>query len=159
MKVIFLDIDGVLNSSGTFIYESGLRRKNRKDKFPYKLSEHMNDVLCSNFNEILKRYPHVKIVISSSWRNLRTMDFIKARLEYHGVDSSRIIGKTPYYPGLPRGLEIEDWLKEYPFVTKFVIIDDNSDMANLKEHLVQTKTEDGLVLSKAQEVIEKLRTR
>jgi hypothetical protein len=43
-----------------------------------------------------------------------------------------------------RGEEIQAWLTENPDVTQFVILDDDSDMAHLIDHLVQTDHKVGL---------------
>lgn len=54
--------------------------------------------------------------------------------------------KTPRVFGGARGLEIDDWLSKnlYAGETRFVILDDESDMAHLIDHLVQTNMETGL---------------
>ena len=48
------------------------------------------------------------------------------------------------YERLERGMEIAEWLKGHPEVTSFVILDDCSDMAELKHRLVLTNPIDGL---------------
>ena len=53
------------------------------------------------------------------------MDELKAKLDEYGIDSTRVIGKTPQTFSGDRGREIHMWMDEHPEVTKFVIFDDN----------------------------------
>lgn len=52
-----------------------------------------------------------------------------------------------------RGHEIQEWLDDHPFVQRFVIVDDDGDMAHLMSKLVQTDFTDGLTKEKAGEII------
>ncbi len=53
-----------------------------------------------------------------------------------------------------RGSEIQHYLDNNPDISKFVIIDDDSDMGELLPHLIQTKFEDGLQDTHAEKIIE-----
>lgn len=121
MKVVFLDIDGVLN--------------NFKDRnFGTKLSA----ISCKNLNSLLDKNPDLKIVISSSWRS-NGLEFMKKMLSENGIDEKKVVDVTGNERG-NRGHQIQCWLDGNAEVTKFVILDDNSDMGNLLSHLVKTNS-------------------
>jgi len=119
MKVIFLDIDGVLN-----LFTDG------KDKWGYNF----NTDLVNNFQWLIDR-SGAKIVISSSWKNWG-LTWLKSMWEDRGL-RGEIIDITPndviispldYIEGVDRGLEIKQWLLNNPAVKEWIIIDDVSDM-------------------------------
>lgn len=113
MKVLFLDIDGVLNHEATF------------------LALDRNDMIAP---ECVKRLfalierTGAKIVLSSSWRGIPDLE---ERLERAGV-MAHVISRTPKLSGDAykcRGSEIEDWLNSNPSPpTHYAIVDDDSDM-------------------------------
>ena len=161
MKVIFLDFDGVLNSQGSFLFES-CRRNTWKEQ---GVKGPVNNTLCNvctvNFQYALQHYKDVKVVISSTWRLLFTLDELKVILDKYHIDSSRVIGMTKEDPSdnHSRGDEIQWWLDEHPEVTHYVIIDDNDwDITGKhgKDRFVQTTWEGGMTFAHTQELIEKL---
>ena len=118
MKVIFLDFDGVLNSEASFRHE--IRRKNSR------VSDTLSVVACSNLQYILEQDSAVKIVISSSWRNMHSLQQLRDILSAYGITGTAVIGKTPSVLSGDRGHEINLWLADNPNVTKFVVIDDDN---------------------------------
>jgi hypothetical protein len=119
--IIFLDIDGVLNSMQTANYR-------HKQYIKGKISDSNFDDAChiclSNLETILESVPDLKVVISSSWRLGQTLEgmkniFRKWGFEY--IDS--IIGLTPSSKDHYRGLEIKAWLDKNP-TKNFVVLDD-----------------------------------
>lgn len=127
MRVIFLDVDGVLNSL--------------RDRFSTELvSEYHFDFLKE-----LVDATDAKIVLSSSWRiGFNAMSQpeknLLAKLESWGLE---IYDFTPIMTG-SRGDEIREWLAINP-VDSFVILDDESDMEEFREtNLVQTNMNVGL---------------
>ena len=133
MKVIFLDIDGVLN-----VYCEG------RDQFGCTFHSNFVD----NLRNIIEQ-TGAKIVISSSWRSdgLKTMQEMWKFRNYPG----EVIAITPfswelmdlglfeYYDQIDRGHEIELWLKMHPEVSNYVIIDDDNDMLdNQRANFVRT---------------------
>ena len=109
MKVIFLDIDGVLNMYGASC---------RTFMKPY--GQHIEPHLVNRLNYILEKVEDLKIVISSSWRF--DMKDLEKQIKEQGFKYwDRVIGKTPV--GDARGLEILDWLSEKE-VEKYLVIDD-----------------------------------
>lgn len=146
MKVIFLDFDGVLNSEASFRME--IRRKNSR------VSDSLSAVACSNLQYILDQDSDIKIVISSTWRKIHTLVELGNILESYGV-KAKIIGKTPVTFDGNRGREITSWLEGNPNVTKFVILDDDSDAGSVKDsrgHFFQTTWEDGLLNKQAKQI-------
>ena len=125
MKVIFLDVDGVLNSS--------------QDGFNIKLETRKHLVLLKQ----LVDETGAEIVLSSSWRIYdKTRVFIKKKLEEYGI---ALIGFTPD-TGESKGKEIKKWLDETPYsIESFVILDDDSDMDEYTHaKLVKTDSNIGL---------------
>lgn len=124
-KIIFLDIDGVLNSNDWYIRTRGKNKKDEGDIDPQAVSY---------LNEIIKN-TSAKIVMSSSWRT----DFENScNLLYEkGLISNSIIGKTPSFvyqcqdddirESLCRGNEIKYYIDKNN-VTSYVILDDDKDM-------------------------------
>lgn len=129
MKVLFLDIDGVLNRSGTqeklntiFGPFTGIDWR-LLDKFK---------IWCSN-------RPDLSIVLSSSWRLDERYDHAFTNhlkeLGINWIDTTPNLGH--------RGKEIATWLDEHD-VTAYAILDDMSDMHPVGAHLVQTSESRGL---------------
>lgn len=125
MKVIFLDFDGVLNSAASFVYEKRVRKARPETDDLGPVNQTLCKVCTSNFQHILDEVPDAKIVISSTWRQLFDLEWLEDKLAEYGIDSSRVIDKTPSMYGRERGREIESWLEDHPEVTQFVILDDN----------------------------------
>lgn len=119
-KIIFLDIDGVLNVM-----------RPRRDMF----GNLFHRDFVRNLNHIIDE-TGAKIVISSSWREdgLETMQKMWKVRKLPG----EVIDITPFWPTLPetkrmmdygyrdRSCEIQEWLLTHPVET-FVIIDDDHE--------------------------------
>jgi hypothetical protein len=136
MKIIFLDIDGVLNSEIYFIE----RYKNAKkgDGDPSMLDEG----LIKNLNDIVDK-TGAEIVISSSWR-ASGLDECNDKLTEKGLIKKAISitphlyfekNKYDYSYSVPRGCEIKAWIEmnkgiinEKVSKLRYAILDDDSDM-------------------------------
>lgn len=158
MKVIFLDFDGVLNSAGSFLYESRRRKEWKEQGVSGRVNETLCNVCTSNFQAVLDQYPEVKVVISSTWRELYDLEWLKQKLASYHIDSSRVIDRTPSTIDNARNREIHMWLAQHPEVTHYVIVDDNIyDGLHLNVgRFVNTSWETGLTLDKAYEMIQLL---
>ena len=136
MKVLFLDIDGVLNSQDFF-----LKRKYAlvSSLLTYPLSEF--DILAvERVNTILDK-TNAKLVISSDWRFMEELDDILKKV---GLRHS-IHDITPYGMGKDRGYEIQEWLDKHDNVENYAIIDDiNNMLSGQQSHFVQTSDIHGL---------------
>jgi len=152
MKVIFLDIDGVLNSTDYMnachinfrsAVEVGIASYPIPEGFVRDKFGHIFDPRCTLYLEALINTTGAKIVISSTWR-------------FSGIEVMRELWKSRMLPGEiigitpvtkhDRGQEIKTWLDDHgKDVTHYVIIDDDSDM--LKEqsnNFVKTDNRYGL---------------
>ena len=134
MKVLFLDIDGVLNTHKTRLLHGNvfINSVGVKDKL---------DPYGSLFIKRLTQHG-IQIVLSSAWRGGKRFAEEKER-----AFSFPIIDRTPShpFPGSIRGDEIKVWLDKHPEVTHYYIVDDDPDM--LQEQLpnfVQTKHQEGI---------------
>ena len=113
MKILFLDIDGVLNSTRTCVafggYPMELKHIAAFDQVAIRLIQR----LCDSAG--------VQVVLSSAWRLHCDFKDVGAAL---GLP---IIDRTPSLSG-NRGSEIARWLSEHPEVEQYAIIDDDGDM-------------------------------
>lgn len=130
MKIIFLDIDGVLNHEA--FYKERYEKRNDGNVIEHPYSE-VDPKCVANLNTLITD-TNAKIVISSTWRH-SGLSYCEDVLGYHGF-MGEIIDITPSSPTRFRGLEILDWIKNneeligephYNF-TEYVILDDDSDM-------------------------------
>lgn len=147
MNIIFLDIDGVVNtlmiSTTPFNTNRGTISRNG---FYYKLNT-PNDLEVSNvqavmwLNKLCKK-TNSKIVITSTWR-IEKDGFEKAKKALYNtglLKDIEIIGATPYLSS-NRGYEIKEWLKNNKNVINYVILDDDCDMLKeQRKHLVLINT-------------------
>lgn len=110
-----------------------------------------------------------KVVITSTWRKLcgdvSMWNYFLVACGFKG----QVLGTTPIL-NTYRGLEIETWLKIYEDehatpktsyyyegkIESFIILDDDNDMLNLKDHLVLTNNKLGLQDEQVEEAIKKL---
>lgn len=133
MKIIFLDIDGVMNNW----IESKPSNKHESLEFAASCVE--------NLKYLLKK-TNARIVISSTWRIGETEKTLKEKVFSHYDLDKYILDVTPIYWDEPRGLEIKSYLASLHNcnVEGIVILDDDSDMEDLKEYLVRTNPKYGL---------------
>lgn len=106
MKVIFFDIDGVLNCD----------RTPNPRKFPYVVDKR----LLRRFKALLQK-TKAKAVMASTWR-----------VDPVGLAAARLFG-IPFFdvcpdrPNSARAKEVLLWLKQHPEVTRYAVIDDEDD--------------------------------
>jgi hypothetical protein len=142
MKIIFLDIDGVLYTGDVirkrYIRVKSLYEEGQQIKFQEN-SERFCPRSMRNLKEILEK-TDAQIVLSSTWRLGKTLDdqiVIQREFKKYGIDFDLFIDKTPYLC-TSRGNEIAVWLGFHPEVKSMVIIDDDSDMDQYNErHLAK----------------------
>jgi hypothetical protein len=142
MKVLFLDIDGVLNSTRTCVafggYPHDFREMGAFDRVAIKLLQRM----CDSTG--------VQVVLSSAWRILHTVKEVRDALELPIIDATPNLGTK-------RGEEIAAWLKEHPEVETYAIVDDDSDMLpEQQDHFVHTSGHEGLTWDAFTKLCEKL---
>lgn len=130
MRVLFLDIDGVINSTRTAVAFGG---------YPVKL-EHVGamDVVALSMLRRLCEVGEISVVLSSSWRLGNHHHDVAAALDLPIMD------RTPSMPAT-RGHEIARWLEQHPEVECYAIVDDDSDMlAEQLPRFVHTNGHEGL---------------
>ena len=153
MKVIFLDIDGVLNYTQWYV----------SDRNPGNINGQEGDIDPMCVERVLRicKETGAKVVISSDWRI--SWEGTLMRFERMGLTRDIVIDKTPeliwtrmsMYDYMlseedegyefSRGREIDLWLEAHPECTNFVIIDDRMDFTDEQEpHLVKVNPMCGL---------------
>lgn len=138
--VIFLDIDGVLNTLETV----------KELSLPLQASS------IAALNELIEK-SGARVVISSSWRCYYDLAKIEEILNSYGF-VGEIVGQTPVLRGAERGEEIKTWLQVHgEGVGAFVILDDHSDMSDARAQLVQTDAQEGLQKRHVQRALKILR--
>lgn len=142
MKVVFLDIDGVLNSFRTAICFGG---------YPFEVDgkdrSMFDEVGLGLIRGIVAR-ADAKVVLSSSWRITHRFDKVGKALDLP------IIDRTPSLTG-GRGKEIQHWLdaETSPAIECYAIVDDDSDMLpNQMPYFVHTHMHDGFLWAHAEKL-------
>lgn len=149
-KIIFLDVDGVLNSEE---FSRWLWDNHEKKYCGYELLD-QRAILCL---QDIVFVTGAEIVLSSSWRlSKHCMTMLEEQLRPYNLE---IFDKTISDPTGERGDEIKEWLSRHPEVTHFVILDDDSDMSDVKDHLIKTTFQYGLQAEHAAKAIEMLTTK
>ncbi len=133
MKIIFLDIDGVLNSDEYFDKIKNLN-----------INGIENDIDISKIVLLKKSLDETgaKVVLTSSWRYTRKAQELKQLLLNYGI----IVDCTPFIDN-ERGIEIKKWLQEHNDVQDFVILDDeifDSYDEKLMEKLIKISDTNGI---------------
>lgn len=146
MKLIFLDMDGVMNSDRDFL-PLGYHKTGQISTHPVGLFH----VQC--LRHIIEE-TGAKIVISSTWRHTFNEAQFEAIFKVFGC-RAEVIGMTPI-TNKHRGAQIDQWIQENNFTGKFVILDDDTDMDPHMSKLVKTRTSEGLNLAQCEEVIKRL---
>lgn len=149
-NIIFLDIDGVLNHEKFFVerfQQKAMLVNETKDQwevnqFCQKSVDYLNNIITEC---------NAEIVVSSTWRNSRTVENLQKLFDKVGIKGS-VIGKTGSFyhkelkSNLPRGIDIKEWLYNQGFyhinwnkekqlevmeksnINNYLILDDDSDM-------------------------------
>lgn len=142
MKVLFLDIDGVVCL--------------HKDKDWNNEEEIFDAACCRKLQEIVSA-TGCKLVLSSSWRlfpeSIRSMF---RQLKPFGVTRENFLGRTPLRG--ERGDEIMAYLKKRPQIETFVAVDDERfySRAFPQDRLILTKPESGITENVKNACIRKL---
>jgi hypothetical protein len=161
MRVLFLDIDGVLNS------EWSITKLGKDCKF----NDNPHPLHIKWLNHIVAK-TGAKVVISSVWRRNASWLQMWRLLDALGFEGE-VIGETPELHS-HRGVEIQTWLNVYKDgkallrfsedkppepIESFVILDDDSDMGDLRPYLIKVDAKKGLTKEDAGEAIKVLNMR
>lgn len=132
MKVIFLDVDGVLNSDE---YIDKIKKLN-VNTIKSKVSVNKIGLLKQAVDATGAR-----VVLTSSWRYRKDGTLLKGLLLKYGICAD----STPFIDN-KRGLEIKKYLLDNPDVEDFVILDDevfDSFDEELIKHLIKISDKNG----------------
>lgn len=169
-KLIFLDFDGVLNSSeySTHLYRNDEPAQDSMgfNLFDPKAVECMNRIVDAT---------GAKIVVTSSWRYLGLAKLQKMwkerglHGEIIGMTSLHVVDELILEIGLewlerepnrsPRSEEIEHWLKSYGINDNYVILDDLPMPKALQPHAIQVSPQFGLLDQQVKQAITILNTK
>lgn len=149
MKVIFLDIDGVLNFDGT------------EARAPCGCCG-IADKKVSLLHKIIEA-TGAKVVLTSSWKDEWEKDFdassptgqyLERKMNRHGI---HVLDKTTDVTPYRRGEGIHNWLLKNTHVTDWVVLDDEQfpDYGDydIPSRLVRTTNRDGLTEKDVQNAI------
>ncbi len=127
MKVVFQDIDGVLNSRDDFTETSGVHVINKN------MLQRLKKILdCTG----------AKVVLSSTWRfDSKGINIVRSNLQEIGHE---IFSVTPNIDIFDRKTEIKTWLEDHPEVVLWVVLDDWPDADLGDGSFVRTHFDEGL---------------
>lgn len=142
MRVLFLDIDEVLNSKA----HPGSSVQGFEHGDPEYYAQGIDPFHVKSLNQITEATGAL-IVISSSWRNAHPLNKLRQIFRCAGITGT-VIGDTPIRlledgERRYRYDEIQAWL-DAVHPDAYVILDD-VDMGPLSDHHVQTTYDDGLL--------------
>ena len=151
-RVVFLDIDGVLQPT------------DREDRFNHDLDEtcrmlvekfgdqgylmldkydvgavyyDWSDVAVRNLKRLLDSC-EAEIVLSSNWKDYRTMEDMRRLFHIHGLDKY-ITDMTPIRRLVPKREEIMEYLEEHPKLQYYVVNDDEDMRQYFEGRMVYTR--------------------
>ena len=124
MKILFLDVDGILNSYDFYMSGRACNLDGQEGDIDPLCAERINHI-CAETG--------AKIVLSSDWRI--SWPYCIDRIEKGGIERGLIVDKTPEHMWAEhtseeyksRGCEIDDWLSQHPECDRYVILDDRKD--------------------------------
>ncbi len=129
MKIIFLDIDGVLVTRNSIKYQLL--------NFPDDTSIHFSKKAIKNLNKLVW-LTKAKIVISSTWRLFHSLEELQNIFKEQKIKGEIIattsVEKATVEEDIPRGQKITDWLREHTNIEKYVIIDDDVQADCIQYH-------------------------
>lgn len=153
--VVFLDIDGVLNSDR---YSRELAREREPKRFAQgrgvdlctqPIEDQIDPVAVARLNGLTERF-RAAVVIASSWRRHFTVAQIRAALAARGM-TAHVLGSVPdrgsFLPEVrdvsSRAANISHWLLDHS-TCAWVVLDDAPRASPLPENQVQPDGIDGL---------------
>lgn len=159
-RVLFLDIDGVLNSADwvfnirrPYLQGAGEPAEGEsRAAFYRRVAPRLLDPRAIARVNLIVECTGCAVVLSSSWRTGKGFPGARRMLKLRGA-TFELLDKTPdcaqraaggLFFGAERGAEIQEWLDAHRAVRTFAIVDDEQSMGPLSHRLVQTTFERGL---------------
>lgn len=144
-RIIFLDVDGVLNND----YDAAAWES------VTPISQSNVEALNEIIDKLEEEMRSISLVLSSTWRlryfgKENAIELINRDFSSYGIKAP-FIGHTPRFIDVTgnsyyRGYEIDYWIKKNcnKSYVSFVIIDDDGDMASLRNQQFQTMSDLGI---------------
>lgn len=149
MNIIFLDVDGVLNSRNKLIEVYNKTHK------PHSSYSYPFDEICLENLKLLVQNTNSKIVITSTWRKYSVgIDTLLKKLKEYNLDTE-VIGYTKVL-NTTREEEIKEYLSTCQEISNFIILDDDKDFTELYPFLTKTNNQFGLTIQNVEDAITKL---
>jgi hypothetical protein len=169
-QVLFLDMDGVLNSAAFFLGRKKpkvpMGNRTPMQQFKYDLCP----TLVGLLNYVLNSAPDVRIVISSAWGHYYSIPQFRAGLKSKGLskeNAEKIIGITPRKMSSMRCNEVVWWIQDHKEETgvdikEWLTIDDHvifplksqdSHYGKYKDQEIQTNSEMGLTMTEVRKIL------
>lgn len=154
MSILFLDIDGVLNSVEAV-------KAGRDVKVAGRGIWGLDPVAVAHLGRILTEVPDTEIVLSSTWRTLYSLEAMRAFLQRAGLSGAHadlLKFKTGQRADGHRGKEVLAWFVEHAEYrdAHYAILDDDADFLP-GQPLVRTMVSYGLGTREADKVIKLLK--
>lgn len=148
MKIIFLDIDGVLNTDK---WEAHMlsQRLPMEDEFGIFFDKEA----INNLAKIIT-VTKAQIVIHSTWKLGKTIDWLQLLWKKRSLPGN-IAGITPDIPPFYSKMdEIATWLADNPYISNYVILDDEDEFSSYQcQHLIRVDSAIGITEDNANEAI------
>jgi len=139
MKIIFLDMDGVLCTMRAHIGQGYQGMPN------HGFMDAIDREGVSMLNAFCAKFPDTKYVLSSTWRKHHSKKAMEEWLQIFDWKGEFHVDWKTDEDGPIRGNEIERWLLAHKDVTNYIILDDSSDMLDSQKfHFVQTDEYNGI---------------
>ena len=133
MRIIFLDIDGVLNSEDWYRRRPNIAQAEMlfgHEKTRQLSLRNLDPTAVARLNRIVS-LTKAQVVVSSSWRHDLSLPRLREYLHHHGFEF-QLMGATPdmtsysLWVGPDRGCEIRAWLDMLAETPSYVILDDET---------------------------------
>lgn len=143
VNIIFLDVDGVLNTSFSMLAGPSVL---------------LDPNAVQNLNKILM-VTNTRIVLSTMWRlSKNSKALLKNELYRQGLNTKLIVDQTPDFSsqGLRREDEIKWWVRKYKHLIKNWVAIDDLNLSQLpKQNFIHTNFFMGLSNKQSNEIISK----
>lgn len=157
IKVLFLDIDGVLNHDAQ-------REARKRVPIEHRVEGDWIDPVCVARVQAICDRTGAVIVLSSSWREMVGFDRTLKVLRAKGL-TAEVIGQTPtsvpagkwLVVALTRWQEIQAWLEAHPEVIQYAVLDDDAE-GTPEDVYVYTKFSEGITDAHVERAVDLLTT-
>lgn len=142
MKVIFLDMDGVLCTIRSHVAQNS--------PTPRGVMQALDREAVGLLNILMvQQCETVRAVLTSTWRKLHDQGWMTLHLRRHGWEgqfhddwATKVLSQEEN----SRGKEIAEWLSRHPEVSRWVIFDDNDwALPEQRENFIQTHPHNGIL--------------